>query len=77
MAKISDTASYPNITSIDLADYLIITDEENNLMTKSCTIQTLTDFSIARGIVKLISPDGSVWQLFVSNAGVITTQAVI
>jgi hypothetical protein len=76
MAKISNTAAYPNISSINSADYLILTDQDNSLMTKSCTILTLTDFSINRGIVKLIAPDGGVWQLFVSNTGVITTQAV-
>ena len=76
MAKISNTAAYPNITSIDAADYLILTDEENSLMTKSCTILTLTDFSIDRGIVKLIAPSGGVWQLFVSDQGAITTQAL-
>jgi len=76
MAKIGNTAAYPNITSIDSADYLILTDKENNLMTKSCTISTLTDFSIDRGIVKLIAPNGGVWKLFVSDLGVITTQVI-
>ena len=38
MAKISNTAAYPNITVIDSADYLIITDKENDLMTKTCTL---------------------------------------
>ena len=76
MAKISNTAAYPNISSIDSADYLILTDKENNLMTKSCTISTLTDFSIDRGIVKLIAPNGGVWKLFVSDLGVITTQVI-
>jgi hypothetical protein len=38
MAKISNTAAYPNISNIDAADYLIITDAENNLMTKTVTI---------------------------------------
>lgn len=38
MAKISNTSAYPNITNIDAADYLIITDAENNLLTKTATI---------------------------------------
>ena len=38
MAKISNTAAYPNISNIDAADYLIITDKENNLMTKTATL---------------------------------------
>jgi len=41
MAKISNIAAYPNISNIDAADYLIITDAENNLMTKTCTISQL------------------------------------
>ena len=41
MAKISNTSAYPNISNIDVADYLIITDAENNLMTKTCTIAQL------------------------------------
>lgn len=41
MAKISNTSAYPNISNIDVADYLIITDAENNLMTKTCTISQL------------------------------------
>jgi hypothetical protein len=38
MAKISNTSAYPNISNIDAADYLIITDAENNLMTKTATL---------------------------------------
>ena len=41
MAKISNISAYPNISNIDAADYLIITDAENNLMTKTCTISQL------------------------------------
>jgi len=41
MAKISDTSAYPQIATLDPADYLILTDAENNLMTKSCTIEQL------------------------------------
>jgi len=41
MAKISDTSAYPSIATLDPADYLIITDAENKLMTKTCTIQQL------------------------------------
>ena len=76
MAKISNTAAYPNITVIDSADYLIITDKENDLMTKSCTISTLSNFIIDGGVVKVIAPNNSVWRLLVSNTGVLTTEAV-
>ena len=41
MAKISNVSAYPNITNIDISDYLILTDAENNLMTKTCTLGTL------------------------------------
>jgi len=41
MAKISNVSAYPNITNIDASDYLILTDAENNLMTKTCTLGTL------------------------------------
>ena len=76
MAKISNTLAYPNISVIDSADYLIITDKENDLMTKSCTISTLSNFIIDGGVVKLIAPNKSVWRLLVSNTGVLTTEAV-
>ena len=76
MAKISNTLAYPNISVIDSADYLIITDKENDLMTKSCTISTLSNFIVDGGVVKLIAPNNSVWRLLVSNTGVLTTEAV-
>jgi hypothetical protein len=76
MGKISNTSAYPNITTLDSADYLILTDNENSLMTKSCTISTLSSFITDAGVVKLIAPNGSVWKLFVSDSGVITTQAI-
>jgi|TARA_B100001094_G_scaffold32438_1_gene26913 hypothetical protein len=41
MAKISNTTAYPQIATLDPADYLILTDAENQLMTKSCTVQQL------------------------------------
>jgi|AntAceMinimDraft_16_1070373.scaffolds.fasta_scaffold74364_3 hypothetical protein len=76
MAKISNTAAYPNISSIDSADYLILTDKENNLMTKSCTISTLSSFIIDAGVVRLIDSNGALWQLYISPTGVISTQAI-
>ena len=41
MAKISNISAYPSIANLDSADYLVITDAENDLMTKSCTISAL------------------------------------
>ena len=47
MSKISNTAAYPSIDNIDGADYLVITDAENNLMTKTATIaQIQSQFGI-------------------------------
>jgi len=50
MAKISNTGAYPNITNLDSADYIIITDKENTLMTKTCTIGTLQTFLDSSGV---------------------------
>tara|TARA_R100001198_G_C5231835_1_gene210781 strand:- start:1622 stop:2146 length:525 start_codon:yes stop_codon:yes gene_type:complete len=52
MAKISNTSAYPNISSLDNADYLILTDAENQLKTKTCTIEQL---QVAFGIDTLIA----------------------
>ena len=76
MAKISNISAYPSIANLDSADYLVITDAENDLMTKSCTISTLSNFIVDGGVVKLIAPNNSVWKLLVSNTGVLTTEAV-
>ena len=44
MARISNTTAYPQILNLDLGDYLILTDKENQLMTKSCTVSQLQSF---------------------------------
>lgn len=41
MAKISNTVAYPSISNLDAADYLVITDAENNLKTKTVTIEQI------------------------------------
>ena len=38
MARISNTSAYPNLVTPVTTDYLILTDESDNLMTKSCTL---------------------------------------
>ena len=76
MAKISNISAYPSIANLDSADYLVITDAENDLMTKSCTISTLSNFIIDGGVVKLIAPNNSVWKLLVNNTGGLSTQAI-
>jgi len=61
MAKISNTAAYPNISNIDAADYLIITDAENNLMTKTVTIAQVSSL-IAQpytSYVQLLTQNGT------------------
>jgi hypothetical protein len=44
MAKISNTAAYPGIPTLDAADYLIITDAENQLKTKTVLVSEMQDF---------------------------------
>ena len=43
MAKISDTTSYPNITPTN-EDYLILTDKDSSLATKTVTVEALQTF---------------------------------
>jgi hypothetical protein len=74
MAKISNTSAYPFISDLNSKDYLILTDADNSLLTKTVLVATLSDFIINTGNVKLISPDNTVWRLEISNAGVITAQ---
>tara|TARA_R110000796_G_scaffold66619_1_gene153162 strand:+ start:389 stop:619 length:231 start_codon:yes stop_codon:yes gene_type:complete len=74
MAKISNTSAYPFISDLNSKDYLILTDADNSLLTKTVLVATLSDFIINTGNVKLISPDNTVWRLQVSNTGVITAQ---
>ena len=57
MAKISNTGAYPNITDLDGKDYIIITDKENYLMTKTCTIAALQTFFGTGGIT--LTVDGT------------------
>ena len=40
MARISNTTAYSSITPT-LSDYFVLTDSENNLNTKTCTIENL------------------------------------
>ena len=40
MAKISNTTAYPNITPT-VSDYFVLTDAENSLSTKTCTLEEL------------------------------------
>ena len=44
MAKISNLSSYPQVNTLDKDDYLIMTDKENALQTKSVSIEQLQNF---------------------------------
>ena len=43
MAKISNQSAYPLVANVDLADYLIMTDKDNKLETKTITVEQLKD----------------------------------
>ena len=49
MAKISNTSAYPNITP-DGEDYLILTDKENALATKTATLNNIASFFAATSL---------------------------
>lgn len=56
MAKISDTTSYPNITPTN-EDYLILTDKDSSLATKTVTVEALQTFifgNIASSLIPTI-----------------------
>ena len=59
MARISNTAAYPNIGTPTISDYLILTDADNDLVTKSCTLGN---------IQSLFGIDTLVAKVTVSNA---------
>ena len=66
MARISNTSAYPGISNLDVADYLVITDAENNLMTKTATIQQ---------IQSLFGIDTLVAKVTLNSAGILTLGA--
>ena len=76
MAKISNISAYPNISNIDAADYLIITDAENNLMTKTCTISVVANrYSLILVGTRLLLQDFKTQQAYLlqrSSTGVYT-----
>ena len=56
MARISNTAAYANINPV-LSDYFVLTDLDNNLATKSCTLQSLqTLFGLSDTNIKVSVP---------------------
>jgi len=64
MARISNTSAYPNIVTPITSDYLILTDESDNLMTKTCTlgdVQTL--FGIDTLVAKVTLNSASILTL--------------
>ena len=64
MAKISNTVAYPGISNLDTADYLVITDAENSLMTKTATIAQIQNlFGIDTLVAKVTVNTGSLLTL--------------
>ena len=64
MAKISSLSSYPLITHLDKDDYVIITDKENQLMTKNVSVEQLQAFfGINTNAAKVTIPSGSLLTL--------------
>ena len=56
MARIGNTAAYANINPV-LSDYFVLTDLDNNLATKSCTLQSLqTLFGLSDTNIKVSVP---------------------
>ena len=68
MAKISNTAAYPSISNLDSADYLVLTDAENELKTKTATIEQIqTLFGIDTLVAKVTVNTGSLLNLGDAN----------
>ena len=64
MAKISNTAAYPSIANIDSADYVVITDAENQLKTKTATIEQIRGlFGIDTLVAKVTVSSGALLTL--------------
>ncbi len=77
MAKISNTAAYPSISNIDAADYLVITDAENNLMTKTATIAQIQSlFGIDTFVAKVAVNSASLLTLATTPAILIPAPGV-
>jgi hypothetical protein len=61
MAKISNTGAYPGISTLDAADYFIITDAENELKTKTVTISEVQNlFGVDTNVAKVILNEAQV-----------------
>jgi len=61
MAKISNTGAYPGISTLDAADYFIITDAENELTTKTVTISEVQNlFGVDTNVAKVILNEAQV-----------------
>jgi len=61
MAKISNTGAYPGISNVDAADYLIITDAENQYKTKTITLSQVQDlFGIDTNVAHVVLNEAQV-----------------
>lgn len=64
MAKISNTVAYPSISNLDAADYLVLTDAENELKTKTATISQIQAlFGVDTNVAKTTINTGSLLTL--------------
>ena len=63
MVKISNTSAYPNLATPVATDYLILTDQSDNLLTKSCTLGD---------VQKLFGVDTLIAKVTVSSAALLT-----
>ena len=72
MAKISNQAAYPLVTNVDLADYLVMTDKDNKLETKTVTVEQLKDlFGVNTLVAHVIVNAGTLTNLGTTAATLI------
>jgi hypothetical protein len=72
MAKISNQAAYPLVTNVDLADYLVMTDKDNKLETKTVTVEQLKDlFGVTTLVAHVIVNAGTLTNLGTTDATLI------
>ena len=68
---------YPIDATPTISDKLIGTDVDNEDITMNYTIGAILDLARAATSVQLTSPNGSVYQLVVSNSGTLSTVAIV
>lgn len=77
MARISNTTAYPQIATLHTDDYIILTDKDNKLMTKSCTIGKLQqEFGIDTLVAHVEVTSTQLLSLATSNKVIIPSPGV-